>query len=153
MHILDDSLSLNMTYYTGKLQHLHHLQHLQRLLRLQHFSSGRILSPYNFSLFPAISCDFFLFLLLPPMHPIISTYITTHGSIPFIDDLAHISDLSQSEKELILANAIEELAVNDKTKGTQLFTRFFENHNDLFWQFRALNHDIKQTKKPEFHEL
>lgn len=98
------------------------------------------------------SIAYFYFSLLP-MHPIISTYITIHGSIPFIDDLSDTSDLSASEKELILSQAIEELAVNDKTKWTQLFTRFYENNSDLFWQFRALNASEAGTQKPEFHEL
>lgn len=87
------------------------------------------------------------------MHPIITKYITTNGSIPFINDLDDTHDLSTWEKEQLIALAIEELAVNDKTKWTQLFTRFFENHNDLFWQFRALNASEKDTQKAEFHTL
>lgn len=87
------------------------------------------------------------------MHPIISKYIATHKSIPYITDLTEAGDLSDKEKGQLIDQAIHELATSDKTKGTQLFIRFYENDANLFARFRVLNSDKKQTKTPEFQEI
>jgi hypothetical protein len=54
---------------------------------------------------------------------------------------------------LLIEQAIDELATSDKTKGTQLFTRFFENDAELFRQFRELNSSKEKTKTALFQEV
>jgi hypothetical protein len=77
------------------------------------------------------------------MQQTLQTYITQHGFIPFppIADEATIKD------------AIHELASSEKTKGTHLFKRFYENDNALFWQFRTLNADPKNISTSSFQEI
>lgn len=41
---------------------------------------------------------------------------------------------------------LEKLKVSQKTKGGQLFNRFFESKNELFWQFRRMNDFAVQDK-------
>jgi len=86
------------------------------------------------------------------MHPIITQYIATHKSIPYLADLASVPDLNEKEKAQLIEQAIHELATSDKTKGTQLFIRFYENDANLFATFRALNNNKKQAKTAAFQQ-
>lgn len=77
------------------------------------------------------------------MLPDIQTYLSIHRTIPF----APLFDESSIQE------AIHEYATSEKTKGTQLFKRFFENDAELFWQFRALNADQKNTATAAFQDI
>ncbi len=45
--------------------------------------------------------------------------------------------------------------MNSKTKWWEYFQRFYENHTDLFWKFRELNHnpDTDTSSGSEFQQL
>lgn len=87
------------------------------------------------------------------MHPVITQYISTHGTIPYASDLSTLTELSNTEKEQLIAQAIEECATSDKTKWTQLFTRFYENDRTLFDTFRTLNSSKKQSATKAFQDV
>lgn len=87
------------------------------------------------------------------MHPLINQYISTHHTIPFVSNLSQITDLNDKEKQDIINQAIEELATTDKTKWTQLFLRFYENDNALFWEFRKLNEHKKNASTKAFQDV
>jgi hypothetical protein len=87
------------------------------------------------------------------MHPIITQYIATNKSIPYLKDLSTHTDLNDKEKAQLIDQAIHEIATSDKTKGTQLFLRFYENDKDLFTLFRTLNSSKNNSKTAEFQEV
>jgi Rad3-related DNA helicase len=87
------------------------------------------------------------------MHPIISQYIATNKTIPYLEDLTTVADLNEKEKAQLIEQAVHELATSDKTKGTQLFLRFYENDKELFQLFRTLNSSKKNTQTAEFQEV
>lgn len=66
-----------------------------------------------------------------------------------------IAALSQEQKveiqQLCDSYLVERLAQNKKTKGGQLFNRFFESQNELFWTFRRMNDKISQN--PDFQKV
>lgn len=87
---------------------------------------------------------------------------TSTKKIPFLSDLeqhpvfgAVFSSLSSAEKEqvqeVINTYILEKLQMIKKTKGWQLFNRFFEGQSDLFWTFRKLND--AQSKDSAFQTL
>lgn len=39
-----------------------------------------------------------------------------------------------------------------KTKGGEMFQRFYDLHEDLFWEFRTLNNSESNLENPRFHE-
>ena len=70
--------------------------------------------------------------------------------LPYFSDLEQhpvfggvIASLSNEVKEevrkLCDVYVLEKLKNSQKTKGGQLFNRFFESQNELFWQFRKMN--------------
>ena len=91
--------------------------------------------------------------------------------VPYFSDLqkhpvygqifAHVDDQQRNEiRTLINQHIVEKIDWLTKTKGGQLFKRFFEAYTDLFWTFRNLNedpsHDIKkfqETGKQVEHEM
>lgn len=77
------------------------------------------------------------------MHSTIQTYIQQHGTLPFPPE----------SNDTLINEAIQELATSEKTKGTQLFKRFYENDNALFRQFRQLNANPKNTSTQLFQEV
>ena len=87
------------------------------------------------------------------MHPIISQYIAINKTIPYLEDLTSVADLNEKEKAQLIEQAVHELATSDKTKGTQLFLRFYENDKELFQLFRTLNSSKKNTQTTEFQEV
>ena len=57
-----------------------------------------------------------------------------------------MDDAQKKEVEAVINNyIIEKIEGMTKTKGGQLFKRFFEAFPDMFWEFRALNEDGKET--------
>lgn len=46
----------------------------------------------------------------------------------------------------ILHDYIEEKIASFSTKGGELFRRFYDVHSDVFWQFRQMNIDEKNTE-------
>lgn len=73
----------------------------------------------------------------------LSAYIEKNKVVPFAPLFT----------EAQIREAIHELATTGKTKGQQLFQRFYENDTELFRTFRALNGDPKNVKKAEFHTI
>lgn len=95
---------------------------------------------------------------------IIENFIESKKLIPFLSDLENypvigpiISTLEGKDKEIIeklIDNIITEKISNLKTKWGLLFKRFFENDEDLFWDFRDLNEESKfKTNQKEFQKL
>lgn len=87
------------------------------------------------------------------MHPVIQAYVAAHKTIPYPQLVAKELGMTLDEAILVVKGALTEMATQDATKGMQLFCRFFENHTDLFRQFRELNASEKLTKTPAFHEV
>lgn len=87
------------------------------------------------------------------MFPAINKYIEQYGHIPFMHELQAQVQLSDTEAATAITDAITELASAEKSKGSILFKRFFENDSALFWEFRALNSDKKNCETAMFHEL
>lgn len=87
------------------------------------------------------------------MHPLIQQSITTQQHIPFPTALTTTATIPAQEAEQLVREAIEEVVYQTKTKGAQLFQRFYENDNALFWQFRTLNATETTVKKAAFHEV
>ncbi len=82
--------------------------------------------------------------------------------IPYFSDLENhevfwpifksISSDQKIEIQLLINEHIsEKIESMNKTKWGQLFKRFFEAYNELFWKFRTLN-EGESTKK-EFQEI
>jgi hypothetical protein len=61
------------------------------------------------------------------------------GYIPYPQQVSKETQLSLDESTKLVNSYIESVASSDKTKGTQLFQRFYENESELFWKFRVLN--------------
>lgn len=60
----------------------------------------------------------------------------------------------QSEiNELINEYIKEKLKKITKTKGGQLFSRFAENNEELFWEFGKLNEDDETASTKEFQTI
>lgn len=84
-------------------------------------------------------------------------------SIPFLQHLdAHtlygwfFHGLSPDERDDVKL-IIRSYVINDikslKTKWGEMFQRFYELHEELFWQFRTLNSSEANTENPKFHEI
>lgn len=81
----------------------------------------------------------------------------------FSDLLAHpvfgavFSAMSTSEQQTIQEGIREYLSQRvlqfNKTKGGQLFLRFFESQPELFWTFRALNENDTTASSTEFQKI
>lgn len=87
------------------------------------------------------------------MHPIITKYIATHKTLPYLHDLKWVTELNDKEKALLIDQAVQELATSDKSKWTQLFVRFYENDAALFHDFRELNSAKKNATTKKFQEV
>ena len=81
---------------------------------------------------------------------IITNLEEQRGYVPYFSDLqahpvygnifAHVDDQQRNEiRTLINEYMVEKIESLTKTKGGQLFKRFFEAYTDLFWAFRNLN--------------
>lgn len=82
--------------------------------------------------------------------------------IPYFSDLEMhpvfwgvITSLSDEQKLAVQAlceeYVVEKLGQIKKTKWGQLFNRFFESQNDLFWTFRRMND--KSIQHPDFQKV
>ena len=89
---------------------------------------------------------------------IITNLEEQRGYVPYFSDLqvhpvygnifAHVDDQQRNEiRTLINEYMVEKIESLTKTKGGQLFKRFFEAYTDLFWTFRNLNEDPSQDMK------
>lgn len=85
------------------------------------------------------------------MQSIIEKFHKELSYIPFPNQIVDTQGCSIQEATLGIRTYIDTIALSEKTKWTQLFQRFYQNDNDLFWQFRELNADKNNLKKPEFH--
>ena len=56
------------------------------------------------------------------------------------------NELKEEVRKLCDVYVLEKLKNSQKTKGGQLFNRFFESQNELFWQFRKMNNFALQDK-------
>lgn len=60
----------------------------------------------------------------------------------------------KSEVESVIKHYIEDKVSSlNKTKGGQLFKRFFESDPEIFWKFRALNENNETAQEQEFQIL
>ena len=94
---------------------------------------------------------------------VINQLIKQKKSVPYLQDLdAHplywsfFHDLSPEERDEIkhlIDHMIREDIASRKTKGWEMFKRFYELHADLFWEFRALNSTESNLSSPIFHKL
>ncbi len=91
--------------------------------------------------------------------------------VPYFSDLqkhpvygtifSHVDDQQRNEiRTLINQYIVEKIEWLTKTKGGQLFKRFFEAYTDLFWTFRNLNENpeadnkkFQETGKQVEHEM
>ena len=64
-----------------------------------------------------------------------------------------MDDAQKQEVEEVIQEYIEEKIDGLKTKGGQLFRRFYENEQEKFRKFRKLNADENNAALPEFQEL
>jgi hypothetical protein len=85
-------------------------------------------------------------------------YIATFSDLcihPFFG--ATFSEMKKGEKaevQSLIKQYIEQrVSLLNKTKGGQLFQRFFDTQPDLFWEFRALNEDTETAQSKEFQEV
>lgn len=91
---------------------------------------------------------------------IISNFEEQKWYIPFFKNLEEhpafgpvfktLHDEDKQDIKDIIDNYIREKIENHKTKWGELFKRFFEVNEDMFWEFRDLNQD---TSNPEFNKL
>ena len=94
---------------------------------------------------------------------LIANFESSREHIPYLRELEEhpalgpvFRDLKDAEKDEVnhvIKEYIEEKIASLKTKGGQLFRRFFENDNKKFWEFRDLNEREEQTESEEFQEL
>ena len=95
---------------------------------------------------------------------IISTIEETKKIIPTFSDLCdnqifwnifqNMNQKQQEEINLLIKEYIEDkIKKIRKTKGGQLFQRFYEWENELFWKFRELNENDETASTPEFQEI
>ncbi|MDR0608422.1 MAG: hypothetical protein LBG52_09100 [Candidatus Peribacteria bacterium] len=59
----------------------------------------------------------------------------------------------QAVQATLRAYIEEKISTLHKTKGGQLFMRFFDTYNELFWQFRALNESNETAATPAFQRV
>lgn len=91
---------------------------------------------------------------------IITNFEEQKGYIPFLSDLENhpafwpvfktLHDEDKEDVKKIIDEYIVEKIENHKTKWGELFQRFFQVNEDMFWEFRDLN---QKTDDPKFHEL
>jgi hypothetical protein len=60
---------------------------------------------------------------------------------------------TQAVQNIIRTYIENRISTLNKTKGGQLFMRFFETYNQLFRQFRALNESNETAGTPEFQRV
>jgi hypothetical protein len=82
--------------------------------------------------------------------------------VPFLQHLdAHtlygsfFHDLSPEERDDVKAmidSSIRAEIQSLKTKGGEMFQRFYDLHEELFWEFRTLNNSESNLENPRFHE-
>lgn len=92
---------------------------------------------------------------------VISQLTKQKKSVPYLQDLdAHtlygwfFHDLSPEEREevkLMIKKTITDNIQSLKTKWGEMFQRFYDLHQDLFWEFRVLNSSESNTQNPKFH--
>lgn len=94
---------------------------------------------------------------------IIANFEEKKAFVPYFSDLTdhqvfgpifkNLSVEQKKEVEAIIKNyIIEKIEGMTKTKGGQLFKRFFEAFPDLFWEFRTLNEE-HMVQVPEFQKV
>lgn len=97
---------------------------------------------------------------------ILTNIDTQINRVPFLDDVfSHkvfgpiFSSVPTTEKgdliELLHAYVLQSI-IGLKTKGGQYFRRFYENNEDLFWEFRELNRQVifgDKKNRDSFHKL
>ncbi|MDR2416499.1 MAG: hypothetical protein LBD75_08140 [Candidatus Peribacteria bacterium] len=72
----------------------------------------------------------------------------------FGENFASMNEKQQKEvKEVINKYLEKKIYTLHKTKGGQLFIRFFEAYNTLFWQFRVLNESDETAQTAEFQKI
>ena len=95
---------------------------------------------------------------------IIQNYEAAKLYVPYLSDLEKhpafwplFSSLSSEEqtavKKLIDEYIREKIEGMTKTKGGQLFKRFFESNEELFWKFRDMNEFDETTHEEQFQLL
>ncbi|MDD2537124.1 MAG: hypothetical protein PHU61_01380 [Candidatus Absconditabacteria bacterium] len=68
--------------------------------------------------------------------------------------LQELSEKDQKETKKLIDLYIEQKIESlGKTKGGQLFQRFFEAYNELFWKFRRLNESDVDAESKAFQEV
>ncbi len=94
---------------------------------------------------------------------IINNFLDLKWYFPFLVDLeSHETFWSifknlEKEKKIIIEKIIDECIVEKiksyKTKGWELFRRYFEVNEDDFWKFRDMNCNENFAQTKEFQEL
>ncbi len=94
---------------------------------------------------------------------IIENYENSRETIPYLSNLEEhatfgpvFKSLAKEEKadvEELIESYIKKSAESLKTKGGQLFKRFYENQEEKFRQFRHLNESEESVKTEEFQKL
>lgn len=84
-------------------------------------------------------------------------------SIPFLQDLdghtlygPFFHDLSPEERDEVksmIRSVITDTIASLKTKWWEMFQRFYELHEELFWEFRVLNGSESNLSNKKFHEV
>jgi hypothetical protein len=73
--------------------------------------------------------------------------------IPFPDQISKDMGMTLADATTKIQIYMDNFARSEKTKGVQLFQRFYDNEMELFQKFRILNADKKNLKNPEFHAV
>ena len=94
---------------------------------------------------------------------LIDNYTIQYKKIPSLGDLAShpqfgiffhwLDDIGTQQVQSILRDYIEEKIASFSTKWGELFRRFYDVHGDIFWKFRQMNLDAKNTSTPAFQSL
>lgn len=94
---------------------------------------------------------------------LIDNYVTQYKKVPFFQDLANHAQfwvffqwLDKKNTQIvqsILHDYIEEKIASFSTKGGELFRRFYDVHSDIFWQFRQMNMEEKNTETGLFQKV
>ncbi|HKL44344.1 MAG TPA: hypothetical protein VJ892_03630, partial [Candidatus Absconditabacterales bacterium] len=94
---------------------------------------------------------------------IINNFLDLKGYFPFLVDLethetfGPIFKNLDKEKKVVIEKIIDECVVEKiksyKTKGGELFRRYFEVNEDDFWKFRDMNCNENFAQTKEFQEL
>lgn len=66
---------------------------------------------------------------------------------------ASMNDTEKQEIESTILTMIQDHITTPKTLGGEYLQRFYENHNDLFRDFREANRDKSQTDSSHFQNL